>query len=90
MVDRKVASIKDIDASMVLGAGHPMGPLVLADYIGLDTVLQILQGWKKEFPNEPSFFVPNCLEEMVKSGNLGRKSGQGFYKWNGDKVAESA
>jgi 3-hydroxyacyl-CoA dehydrogenase len=58
LVDRKVASVPDIDSSMQLGAGHPMGPLTLADYVGLDTCLSILQGWRKEFPNEPAFFIP--------------------------------
>ena len=85
MVDRKDASIVDIDASMRLGAGHPMGPLELSDYIGLDTALHILEGWVQDFPNEPAFFVPKVLKAKVASGMLGRKSGKGFYKWEGDK-----
>ena len=86
MYDRKEASIADIDVSMQLGAGHPMGPLHLADYIGLDTLLSILKGWKKDFPNEPAFFIPKGLEEKVSKGDLGRKSGKGYYTWQGDKV----
>lgn len=85
MVDRNDASIPDIDASMRLGAGHPMGPLELADYIGLDTALHILEGWVRDFPNEPAFFVPEVLRQKVGRGMLGRKSGKGFYKWEGDK-----
>ena len=85
MVDRNDASILDIDASMKLGAGHPMGPLELADYIGLDTALHILDGWVRDFPNEPAFFIPKVLKKKVAEGMLGRKSGKGFYKWEGDK-----
>jgi 3-hydroxyacyl-CoA dehydrogenase len=86
MVDRGDASVTDIDISMQLGAGHPMGPLHLADYVGLDISYNVLKGWQESYPNDPAFFVPACLEEMVKKGQLGRKSGQGFYHWNGDKV----
>jgi 3-hydroxyacyl-CoA dehydrogenase len=82
MVDRNDAEIVDIDTAMKLGAGHPMGPLYLADYIGLDTVLSILKGWKEKYPQQ-GFFIPTCLEKLVKEGKLGRKSGQGFYPWGG-------
>ncbi|KAL7559717.1 hypothetical protein ACA910_003305 [Epithemia clementina (nom. ined.)] len=90
MVDRQDASVHDIDVSMQLGAGHPMGPLHLADYIGLDTCLFIVQGWVEKFPNEPSFVIPQCLVEMVTAGNLGRKTGKGFYMWDGDKRGDPA
>jgi 3-hydroxyacyl-CoA dehydrogenase len=85
MVDRKDASIKDIDISMQLGAGHPMGPVHLADYVGLDTCLFIVDGWVDKYPNEPAFIVPECLKEKVAAGDLGRKTGKGFYHWDGDK-----
>ena len=85
MVDRKDASVADIDVSMQLGAGHPMGPLHLADYIGLDTCLYIVQGWTEKYPNEPAFVLPECLKAKVAAGDLGRKSGRGFYEWDGDK-----
>ncbi len=85
MVDRKEASVADIDVSMQLGAGHPMGPLHLADYIGLDTIHSILVGWKKDFPKEQAFILPKCLDDLVKKGQFGRKTGQGFYKWDGEK-----
>lgn len=86
MVDRGDASIRDIDVSMQLGAGHPMGPLHLSDYIGLDTCLSILQGWKAAYPNEAAFIIPDCLAKKVAEGYLGRKTGRGFYSWDGDKV----
>jgi len=85
MVDRGDASIEDIDVAMKLGAGHPMGPVLLADYVGLDTTRSILGGWVVNFADEPAFFVPKCLEAKVKAGHLGRKSGRGFYLWDGDK-----
>ncbi|GAX13976.1 3-hydroxyacyl-CoA dehydrogenase [Fistulifera solaris] len=85
MMDRTDASIKDIDISMQLGAGHPMGPLHLADYIGLDTCYYIAKGWVEKYPNESAFVIPKCLKIMVDAGNLGRKTGKGFYHWDGDK-----
>lgn len=86
MVDRREASVPDIDVAMQLGAGHPMGPLHLADYIGLDTLHSILVGWKKNYPQEPNFFIPACLAQKIKNGDFGRKSGRGFYVWDGEKV----
>lgn len=85
MVDRNDASVKDIDISLQLGAGHPMGPIHLADYIGLDTCLFIVEGWTEKYPDEPSFVLPECLKEKVAAGDLGRKTGKGFYYWDGDK-----
>jgi len=76
---------RDIDACMKLGAGHPMGPLHLADYIGLDTLKFILDGWIARYPDNSNFSMPDCLVEKVKSGHLGRKVGKGFYYWNGGK-----
>jgi len=87
MLDRGdvLGGVPDIDACMQLGAGHPMGPFHLADYIGLDTTKFILDGWIESYPDNPSFTMPACLVKKVKSGHLGRKSGQGFYHWDGDK-----
>lgn len=90
MIDRNDASVKDVDVAMKLGAGHPMGPLHLADYIGLDTCLFIVQGWVEKYPDEPSFFIPACLEAKVTAGDLGRKTGKGFYEWTGDKRGDPA
>lgn len=89
MVDRQDASIADIDISMQLGAGYPMGPLHLADYVGLDICYNVLKGWKDAYPNDPSFFIPKCLAEKMAKGELGRKSGKGFYEWSGDKVGKA-
>ncbi len=85
LAERGDASIPDIDVAMKLGCGFPMGPFELTDYVGLDTTLSILQGWVKRYPNEPAFRIPALLEQKVKEGKLGRKTGQGFYTWQGDK-----
>jgi len=88
MLDRRDATINDIDLSLKLGAGHPMGPLHLADYIGLDTCYYIVKGWSERYPQEPSFVVPHCLKEKVRYQHFGRKSGKGFYQWYGEKRGE--
>jgi len=88
LIDRQVASVKDVDAAMKLGCGHPMGPLHLADYIGLDTCYFIVKGWMEKYPNESDFFIPACLQAKVEAGNLGRKTGKGFYHWEGEKVGD--
>eukprot|EP00606_Chrysophyceae_sp_TOSAG23-5_P001369 GSChrysophyteH2.ASY1.ANO1.587.1 assembled CDS len=88
MVDRDEASIEDIDVSMQLGAGHPMGPIHLSDYIGLDTCHSIIVGWQKDFPKEAAFIMPECLDAKVKAGDFGRKTGKGFYHWDGEKKGE--
>jgi len=85
--ERGVATASDIDVAMKLGAGHPMGPIQLADYIGLDTCLNIISGWVRDYPDD-GWTVPKSLAAKVADGKLGRKSGEGFYKWNGDKLAE--
>ncbi|MEO0652808.1 MAG: 3-hydroxyacyl-CoA dehydrogenase NAD-binding domain-containing protein, partial [Planctomycetota bacterium] len=85
MLDRGDATKEDIDAAMQLGCGYPMGPLTLTDYVGLDTTLMILKGWTDRYPNEPAFVIPKILEQKVAEGKLGRKTGEGFYKWDGDK-----
>ncbi len=87
MLERGDASAQDIDNAMKLGCGYPMGPFELTDYVGLDTTLSILQGWTKAYPNEAAFKIPGVLEKKVAEKKLGRKSGEGFYKWEGDKKA---
>jgi 3-hydroxyacyl-CoA dehydrogenase len=87
MLERGDASAEDIDTAMKLGCGHPMGPIELTDYVGLDTTLAILKGWVERYPDEPAFAIPQLLERKVAEGKLGRKSGEGFYKWQGDKRA---
>ena len=80
MLERGVASAEDIDTAMKLGAGHPMGALQLADYVGLDTCLFILEGWSQKYPDVEIFQVPELLRTLVAEGKLGNKSGEGFYK----------
>jgi 3-hydroxyacyl-CoA dehydrogenase len=85
MLERGDATADDIDSAMKYGCGYPMGPIELTDYVGLDTTLFILRGWVSRYPNEPAFKIPAVLERKVKERKLGRKSGEGFYKWEGDK-----
>jgi 3-hydroxyacyl-CoA dehydrogenase len=85
MLERGDATTADIDTAMKLGCGYPMGPFELTDYVGLDTTLSILEGWVQAYPKEPAFAIPAVLKKKVAEGKLGRKSGEGFYKWQGDK-----
>ncbi len=78
MYEAGYASASDIDQGMVLGCGHPMGPLALADLIGLDTVRAIGVSMYEEF-KEPLYSPPPLLDRMVDAGLLGTKSGHGFY-----------
>src|SRR6266704_5285944 len=79
LLDEKVSSKEDIDKAFVLGTNHPMGPLQLADFIGLDVVLSTLKVLEAEFGE---MFAPApLLEKMVKEGKLGRKSKRGFYDY---------
>ena len=75
-----VASAEDIDAVMRMGASHPMGPLELADMIGLDTVLSIMEAMHHAFGDDKYRPAP-MLRQMVGGGQLGRKTGQGFYQY---------
>jgi 3-hydroxybutyryl-CoA dehydrogenase len=79
MVEDGVASASDIDKAMTLGYRHPTGPLKTTDIVGLDVRLAIAEHLAKELG--PRFEPPAILRSMVASGLLGRKSGQGFYKW---------
>lgn len=78
MYEAGYASADDIDRGMVLGCGHPMGPLALSDLIGLDTLKAIGKSMYEEF-KEPLYSPPPLLDRMVDAGLLGKKSGQGFY-----------
>ena len=82
MLDEGFATREDIDAAINLGLNHPMGPLTLADLIGLDTCLQIGEVLYAEF-KERRFAPPPLLRRMVAAGQLGRKSGRGFYLYDG-------
>jgi len=80
MAESGFASAQDIDAGMVLGCAHPMGPLALSDLIGLDTVKLAAEAMYEEF-KEPLYTPPALLLRMVEAGRLGRKSGRGFYEY---------
>lgn len=80
-VEHGVASVADIDTGMRLGAGHPMGPLTLLDFVGLDTTLRIAEIMYTEF-REVRFAPPPLLRQMVTAGMFGRKSGRGFYDYS--------
>ena len=76
-----LATAEDIDEGMKLGCGHPIGPLALADMIGLDTMLSVMETFYAGF-NDPKYRPAPLLREMVDSGRLGRKSGRGFYSYS--------
>jgi 3-hydroxybutyryl-CoA dehydrogenase len=75
-----IATAEEIDAGMKLGCNHPIGPLALADLIGLDTMLSVMDVFYKGF-NDPKYRAAPLLKEMVDAGYLGRKSGRGFYEY---------
>ena len=81
MYEAGYASADDIDRGMVLGCGHPMGPLALSDLIGLDTIRAIGVSLYDEF-KEPLYSPPPILDRMVEAGLLGKKAGHGFYPYN--------
>ncbi|KAG8845515.1 hypothetical protein FRB96_002483 [Tulasnella sp. 330] len=88
MVERGDASAKDVNIGMKLGAGYPMGPLELADFVGLDTCHHILSGWREKVENgeekdltKEMVAEPETLLALVKAGKLGRKTGEGFLKY---------
>jgi 3-hydroxybutyryl-CoA dehydrogenase len=84
-----VGSVVEIDEAMKAGAGHPMGPLTLADFVGLDTLGSICDVLFDEF-RERRFAQPPTLRKMLSAGWFGRKSGKGFYDYAGDAPVESA
>jgi 3-hydroxybutyryl-CoA dehydrogenase len=81
MYESGFASKEDIDHGMVLGCAHPMGPLALADLIGLDTLQAVSESLYEEF-RDPASVAPAVLNRMVEAGLLGRKSGRGFYDYS--------
>jgi 3-hydroxybutyryl-CoA dehydrogenase len=80
MYEEGFASREDIDQGMQLGCGHPMGPLALCDFIGLDVLYAVCDSLYEEF-KRPEYAPPPLLKRMVVSGHHGRKAGQGFYTY---------
>lgn len=80
MLQEGVASAEDIDTAMKLGANHPMGPLALADLIGLDVCLAIMELLRDEL-GESKYRPAPLLRKLVRAGRLGRKSGEGFFRY---------
>ncbi|KGL85109.1 hypothetical protein N309_04119, partial [Tinamus guttatus] len=81
LFERGDASKEDIDVAMKLGAGYPMGPFELLDYVGLDTSKYIIDGWHALEPNNPLFAPSPLLNKLVEEKKLGKKTGEGFYKY---------
>ena len=79
-----VGSVEDIDAAMIGGASHPMGPITLADFVGLDTLASIARVMR-EYYGEDRFAAPATLSKLVDAGHYGRKSGRGYYDYSGEK-----
>jgi 3-hydroxybutyryl-CoA dehydrogenase len=84
MYEEGFASREDIDQGMKLGCGHPMGPLTLCDFIGLDVLYAVCDSLYEEF-KRPEYAPPPLLKRMVVSGHHGRKSGRGFYEYAADR-----
>ncbi len=82
--EQGVGSVEDIDRGMIAGASHPMGPLTLADFVGLDTLASIADVMVDAY-GEDRFAQPQTLRDLVAAGHYGRKSGRGFYDYSGEK-----
>ena len=83
-LERGVASIVDMDKAMTLGLGYPMGPFVLCDFVGIDTLYRISEIMFDEY-REERYAPPPLLKRIVALGRYGRKTGQGFYDWSGEQ-----
>ena len=84
LIEDGIASARDIDTAMKLGAGYPMGPFELLDYVGLDTHSHVADSFVR---GDPTFqlYRSKTLDELVAKGHLGRKTGRGFYDYSGEE-----
>jgi 3-hydroxybutyryl-CoA dehydrogenase len=82
--EQGVGSIEDIDAGMMAGANHPMGPIALSDFVGLDTLSSIASVMHDAY-GEERFAAPPTLTKLVEAGHYGRKTGRGYYDYSGEK-----
>lgn len=82
-VERGVATIEDIDTAMTLGCGYPMGPFVLGDFVGIDTLYRVAEIMYEEY-REERYAPPPLLKRLMTMGRYGRKTGAGFYDWTPD------
>jgi 3-hydroxybutyryl-CoA dehydrogenase len=89
MYEEGFATAEDIDEGMKLGCGHPMGPLTLADFIGLDVLYAIGDSLYEEF-KQTEYAPPPLIKRMVASGRIGRKAGRGFYEYQRERVGSTA
>jgi 3-hydroxybutyryl-CoA dehydrogenase len=87
VLEEGIATKEDIDKGMMLGASHPIGPLKLADYIGLDTLLYVQETLYTE-TGDSKYRVPKLLKKLVRAGQLGRKTGKGFYDYTSTTANE--
>ena len=83
-LEEGIGSIEDIDTGMMAGASHPMGPLTLSDFVGLDTLASIAEIMQASYGDQ-RFAPPETLQQLVDAGHFGRKSGRGFYDYSGEK-----
>jgi len=83
-IQENIATVEDMDLAIKLGLNWPMGPLTLADFVGLDTMLYISDYFVEEF-KDSKYRAPALLRKMVRAGWVGRKSGKGFYDYSGDE-----
>ena len=82
-VERGVATIEDVDTAMTLGCGYPMGPFVLGDFVGIDTLYRVAEIMYEEY-REDRYAPPPLLKRLMTMGRYGRKTGAGFYDWTPD------